>query len=785
MDFADKKAHLKFNKRSKNGHRQSGPNFGIPHANIIDLKKIHNEKKEKEKQIIKDNENIITKISNIKWPKLSIPKKIHHKTALEKILVSKINQDAPTEISINKKKENQKTAKQIPTKPDINQIKLDVKQFSLSSGWYKRLAVFSLVSLAIIAPIYLMNFYENAKQTQGQVLGISSEAYDFLKEAGSFATSSEFSEAGESFGKAAESFIEAQDQLESAGGVVLSIANIVPNKAKSAEYLLSAGAHMSKAGVLVSEIIPELENFDVNPLDNKQVTTLTDFLFFIKTELQPVQTELELAISDIDNVRTKDLPDEYQESMALVKNSLPALENGFDRIFSVADVLLVILGHEAPQRYLLTFQNNRELRPTGGFIGSIALMDIYKGNIENLEVPGGGVYDIAGQLNEKIISPKPLWLVNPHWNIQDSNWFADFPTSAEKIIWFYERAGRTTVDGVMSMTPEVILDLLKITGPIVMDDYGLTIDHSNFIRETQYQAEIAYDKEENQPKKIIGDMLPKLFDKIFLVESTDFLKIVDVFNKSLGNKDILFYFTDENLENKINELSWGGKIIDTNKDYLMVVSSNIAGGKTDHVVDQLVSHEVNIQSDGSMINTVKISRTHQGNSLDIWEGEDNVSYLRIYVPKGSELVSIEGYDNIPSFRYLLPDQDATTDDFLSNIERNSIIDESTGTRITTEFNKTVFGNWISISPGETQELIISYKLPFNLDFGGLFDKTDSYRLYVQKQPGLINNFFTTKVNWSDDISLIWNQAGFTIDEHSAEYVTDLDSDKILGVIIKK
>jgi len=43
----------------------------------------------------------------------------------------------------------------------------------------------------------------------------------------------------------------------------------------------------------------------------------------------------------------------------------------------------IFLGFDYDQRYLLVFQNNNELRASGGFIGSFALVDIGNGQIKN------------------------------------------------------------------------------------------------------------------------------------------------------------------------------------------------------------------------------------------------------------------------------------------------------------------------------------------------------------------------------------------------------------------
>ena len=82
----------------------------------------------------------------------------------------------------------------------------------------------------------------------------------------------------------------------------------------------------------------------------------------------------------------------------------------------------------------------------------------------------------------------------------------------------------------------------------------------------------------------------------------------------------------------------------TDKDYLMVVAANISGGKTDSVIRQELYHQAEIQADGSILDSVIISRRHFGPVDRDFTDQPNRSYLRVYVPLGSELVKAAGFN---------------------------------------------------------------------------------------------------------------------------------------------
>jgi len=241
---------------------------------------------------------------------------------------------------------------------------------------------------------------------------------------------------------------------------------------------------------------------------------LTEKLKILRDNLSAILPDVAAASDKIYGVKIEAVPGDKQEAFQILQGKLPQLVSGMKNLISVSDLLIKFLGDEMDKRYLVVFQNPGEIRPTGGFIGSLALVDFRRGEIKNMEVPGGGSYDFEGSLKERIVSPGPLRLVAARWQLQDANWFFDFPTSAQKIKWFYEKSGGPTVDGVIALNADLVADFLAIVGPIEMPEYGKTISKENFIEEVQKSVELEYDKAENKPKQIIADMAPKLISKL-------------------------------------------------------------------------------------------------------------------------------------------------------------------------------------------------------------------------------------------------------------------------------
>ncbi len=484
------------------------------------------------------------------------------------------------------------------------------------------------------------------------------------------------------------------------------------------------------------------------------------------------------------------IPSEHRELFLQLAAQLPLVTETVESFVELSGVAEEILGANGVKRYILVFQNNTEMRATGGFMGSFAEVKVHDGVIEHLNIPGGGTYDLQGILQDNYISPKPLQLLSARWEFQDANWFPDFPSSARQIIQFYESAGQPSVDGVVAVNATYVADLLKLLGPIDMPEYGRLIDSENFIFEAQKIVELEYDKEENRPKAFIGDLAPKLLDRALEQSSENFLDYLDAFAEGLVERDIQLYFSDDNIQQQILEEGWGGAVRQTPDDYLMLVNTNLGGGKTDGVIEEDVHVDVNITENGTVENTVTIKRTHHGLKTALFSGVNNVNYTRLYVPKGSELLSASGFSIPADTLFDIPDEDWIVDDDLYFAATRETTHKESQTAITEESGKTVFGNWVQTKPGTTSETIFTYRLPFKVSTNEKegweikmkellnIPQTQRYTLTVQKQSGIVDRMTNVSVHLPAEKDVLWSS-------HDLERATlRNETDGFIGVLFQ-
>lgn len=665
-------------------------------------------------------------------------------------------------------------------------LKLPVMNRDLFEQWWwqvdlRNVAVFGILAVIVIGGLAGAQAYGALRHTQGVVLGASTDAYGHLRTAQEAINQDTLESAAAEFRAAKESFEQAAAQVDSLPGWLTAIIRHIPGPGttvRSGEHLLAAGTDVATAGEAIIRVIQQFQTEREQqpaPLANQETTvTLLPVLDALEGDLATALTAAQHASDELAAISVTSVPQAYRSQVALVQQALPAARQELNSINSVVSLLKAILGSQTTKEYVLIFQNNNEVRATGGFIGSLAQIAVHDGTLRVVEVPGKGAYEINDDFDLKIVPPRPLWLINNAWQIQDANWWPDWPTSAAKLVWFYQTARGFPISGVVSLTPDVLIDLLRVTGPVdLTKTYGLTVTADNFLTTVQ---DISYNQQENRPKAIIADLMPIVISRLLNTNAKQLVETLTAVNQSLATKQMLMYFTDPQVEALVQTLGWAGEIRKTSDDFLSVIHTNIGGGKTDLVMATDVEHKAEIQSDGSIIDTVTIVRRHQGNPANELEKVKNMDYVRIYVPAGATLLEASGFSEIDSGLLKFPAADAVADDDLERLDGSVVVHEASGTRVYQQFDKTVFANWLGVEVGGTALATVRYRLPFSL-------KDNTYQVLLQKQSGTRGGPITSTLSWPAglyQVSQVAPEQGVTQTPESITFSTELRTDRAWG-----
>lgn len=361
-------------------------------------------------------------------------------------------------------------------------------------------------------------------------------------------------------------------------------------------------------------------------------------------------------------------------------------------------------------KYLVLFQNNAELRPAGGFIGSFAVITFRNFQIEKIDF-NANIYTLDQKYvtENKIPAPEQMVEIWPKatWSMRDSNFAVSFPEAAQKVEWFYNQETGDQVDGVIALNASVIRDLMTRTGPVKLgNDTEITAE--NFFTEINTAVEKDYYSDttnwtENQPKEVLAEMMPIVFNKALAQNKIELGKF---FLSKLKEKQILFYTNNAETERAILAENWGGAVRDSSGDYLQVNNANIGGAKSSLNIKESVNYDVNSGNEGLLADLTLI-RSHTG--TNIWPDGVNRNWNQILTPKGS-VIQVAELNGI---------------DILKDI------------KVGEEAGKTVFGLWINTAPGASNVLNLKYILPIS---------GSDYQLLAQKQSGNLGDKLVATFN---------------------------------------
>jgi len=377
-------------------------------------------------------------------------------------------------------------------------------------------------------------------------------------------------------------------------------------------------------------------------------------------------------------------------------------------------VLPSLLGEKKEKKYLVLFQNDKELRPTGGFITAYAIFRVDKGNIQVEK--SEDIYNLDNSIPNKPKAPDAILKYLPNvktLNLRDSNMSPDFVTSMKQLTALYNTSkNKIDVDGIIAIDTHVLVSVIKILDDEVQAG-GITFTTKPdpnchgcpqviYALEDNISRPVGYIKENR--KGLLGQLLFAVMEKA--LKSSPKLywgPLFQDFIKETNEKHVLFYIFNKDAQSGIESLNAAGRIKDFEGDYFHLNQANFAGGKSNLFVEEALTQNIVVQSDGSILKTVTVQYKNPFAPSDCNLERGGLclnaplrDYVRFYVPKGSELVSNKG----------------------SEVKMTTSED----------LGKTVFEGFLTIRPRGAATLTITYKLPFKAKDGVL-------PLLIQKQPG--------------------------------------------------
>ncbi|MCS6956500.1 MAG: DUF4012 domain-containing protein [Patescibacteria group bacterium] len=512
------------------------------------------------------------------------------------------------------------------------------------------------------------------------------------------------------------------------------------NGVEAGDYLIKAGRESINAIEPYADLIGfkkgESSFVEKSAEDRLQTAILT--LDKLTTKVDPIAFDIDEAykrISKIDHNRYPEKIGKYnlREQIKNIKEIFNSTASLFVDAKSLIKNLPEIFGSKKEKTYLILYQNDKERRATGGFLTFYAVFKIKNGKITI--VKSDDIYSLDSLIENHPKAPREILTYHKNvslFYIRDSNLSPDFYQSVKLFESLYDKSNqKIKYDGIIAMDSKILVDMLKIFGDVYVDgiNFSAKIDSRCNCSQAIYtlfdivDRPVGYFKENR--KGILGNLMYTLFQTALRSSPSKYWGLLfSTMFENLQKKHILVYFVDEDLQKSIEQVNFAGRIKEFEGDYIHINNVNFAGAKSNMFVRENIELKINGRSRELKID-FKNPYPHSDCNLErggLCLNATLRNWIRIYVPKGSNLKSFKG-----------------------SLKKVQIYED---------LGKTVFEGYLEVPTQGKAVVNVFYDVP---------NKISSDLLMIQKQPGVIEQ------NWK------------ILADNKKIFEANLDSDQVIKI----
>jgi hypothetical protein len=450
-----------------------------------------------------------------------------------------------------------------------------------------------------------------------------------------------------------------------------------------------------------------------------RIVKIIETLDKINPQLDAVQTQLGIMNQAVSQINPKRYPyiklqgQSVADIIGEIQTQIQKADTMLMEIRPALNVLPEIAGVGQSKQYLILFQNDAELRATGGFMTAFAILKVENGKV--IPEKSSDIYDLDNKFTQRIPPPDILrkYLNVSRFHLRDMNISPDFKISMEQFAAYYnELPGEPEIDGVITVDTTVLTDLVDLLGPITVPGYGqysAEIDPRCDCPQVFYELEEIADRPtytiRTDRKAILGPMMQTILNAAFDADKDIWPSLFGMLWNSLEEKHILMYFFNSDYQTAAEILNMAGRIKTFDGDYIHINDSNLGGAKSSLFVNQSVDQEIAF-ANGTVQKTVTITyrNPRKGDNCNLEAGQLCLNgrmpnWTRIYLPKDAVISEVLGFD-------------------------------ADSVKESEEFDKKVVEGVFILNPESQVRIKLTYSLPLT---------GSEYRLLIQKQPGTKNS----------------------------------------------
>jgi len=490
----------------------------------------------------------------------------------------------------------------------------------------------------------------------------------------------------------------------------------------------------------------------------------------MEEELVKIEKSLEMAISRMGILQGRLsgqwtwLPGRFRGDLNKLKESLAIQRNNAEKIREILLIMPELLGLDGKRRdYMVLLQNENEIRPSGGFIGSFAILSFEAGRFLNFEVMD--VYEADGQLKGHVEPPEEIkkYLGEAAWFMRDANWQASFPLVSRDIQWFLDKAIGRKVNGVIGINLTVVKAILGITGEVFVPDFNEKVNENNLYEQAEFYSDDKFFPGSVQKASFLGGVSKQLMEEIKSARGSEGQKLLTSLIELLERNEVQIALNNNEAARVMGEAGWDGSLYEGKcngdkciADYLYVVEANLGVNKANYFLHRNMERQVEI-SEKVVKNTLKIIYENTAKTRTQPAG-DYKNYLRIYLPVDARVEEVNWSENGRGEKRVISGENLKIRQLGSKRE--------VGFLVTVPIEK---------------KIDVEVKYSQSIDLSSL--QTFSYLNYIQKQSGFGETNLVTLVSIPDNWQISAVEPAASVVGGKLLFSQKLDKDIKMGVEI--
>ncbi|MDQ4133729.1 MAG: DUF4012 domain-containing protein [Actinomycetota bacterium] len=418
-------------------------------------------------------------------------------------------------------------------------------------------------------------------------------------------------------------------------GPVLPVARWVPvvrSQVLAVEKFQTAGTLLSDAGLRLTDATQRVRETTTG---DAPLSAVLERLRLINESLAQGAENVRVANAEVESLEGKLLIGPVAGARDELRRRLPRYERQATSAANGVSALIRFVGGDGSRRYLFLSQNPDEIRPTGGYIGTYGVITA---GPDGLQLDSfRPIQDFYARHPAAVVpgtdagSPFRSMLPPVDQSLGNVNSTPDFSKAGALAAQLWNGAGEPPIDGVVSVTPAFLGRLLGVLGPVVVPDYGETVDQSNLIERFDF-----YTEEENygERKGFVASLAQVVMQKMLDAPASQWEPLAEAMAASFTAREAMAWATDPQVTTALADRGWDGVLPRTSGDFFYNGEFSFVA-KANRGLRREFDHHVELRDDGSARITTVMTVTNTRPRALLNAGTP--VFVTVYGPEGAKL----------------------------------------------------------------------------------------------------------------------------------------------------